>query len=263
MTTYYQFPPQDDPYENEIPVWMNFYIAQYSTFNGGRTRAAVKGGAQVAISIPYPRSLSTLNSQNYTAGGSLNVQSIETGSLLGTLGQQISATKELASSFFSGGGVIRFDHFETVLEPGARRTHAFDINLVAKNANQAESANSIALIFQTNVFPLAATTSLLTMLHPPLWYFEASGNSKKITPDYWDGSPLPCVLKSVDINRSPILNTPFTTLDFKPLAVNIKLVFIELEPAMQPGDGSVSLLSRAERFKGGFRPPPAIQGKNK
>jgi hypothetical protein len=256
MPAYYQFPPQNDPYEKEIPVWMNFYISLYSTFNRNRTRAAVQGNAQTVVSIPYPRSMSTLNSQNYTAGGSLNVQSIETGSLLGTLGQQISATKELASSFFSGGGVIRFDHFETVLEPGARRTHAFDINLVAKNEKQAKMASTIGLIFQTNVFPLAATQSLLTMLHPPLWYFEASGHDKTIVPDYWDGNPLPCVLKSVDINRSPILNTPFTTPNFRPLAINIKLVFIELEPAMQPGNGDLTLLSRAERFIGGSRVSP-------
>jgi hypothetical protein len=248
----FQF-PLDPNFIQDIPIWMTFYVSRYSTFNANRTRTFIKGNKYGTITLPYPRQFNTLNSQNYTAGGSLNVQSIETGNLLGTLGQQITATRELAQSFFSGGGVIRFDHMETVLEPGARRTHAFDINMIAKNAAEAEEINSIALTFQANVFPLADTGSYLTMRHPPLWYFEAftKTGDTSITNyrNYWDGDPLPCVLKSVDINRSPILNTPFTTPDFKPLGINLKLTFIELEPAMQVGDGTSELLSRAERFQ--------------
>jgi len=247
----YQF-PLDPNFALDIPIWMTFYISDYSTFNARRTKNYIKSSKYSTITLPYPRQFNTLNSQNYTAGGSLNVQAIETGNLLGTLGQQITATRELAQSFFSGGGVIRFDHMETVLEPGARRTHAFDINMVAKNADEAEELNSIALTFQTNMYPVADTGSYLTMRHPPLWYFEAFSKDSNITNFhyYWDGNALPCVLKAVDINRSPILNTAFTTTDFKPLAINIKLTFIELEPAMQRGDGSADLVSRAQRFMG-------------
>ena len=259
MATHYQFPPSGDEFVQDIPIWMTFYIAQYSTFNSNRTRAYVQSRADVAISLPYPRQMTTLNSQSYKAGGSLNVQAVETGNIGGMLKQQMTALEETAKSFFSGGGVVRFDHFETVLEPGARRTHLFDINLVAKNERQANAANTIGLIFQNNVFPLAATSSLLTMLHPPLWYFQATSPlSGQIIPDYWDGTPLVSVLQSADINRSPVLNTPFVTPNFKPLGINIKLSFIELEPAMQPGNGQLGLLSRAERFVsgGGRRRPP-------
>jgi hypothetical protein len=252
---YYQFPPPGDEYENEIPVWMTFYVSAWSTFNKNRTRNYIKTNPAGAISIPYPRQMNTSNSQTYTAGGSLNVQSVETGNLLGTLGQQIAATKELASSFFSGGSVIRFDHFETILEPGARRTHSFEINMVAKNEAQSRIANTIALLFQNNCFPIANSASLLTMYHPYLWYFEASSTKPGFTPDYWDGQPLPSVLKQVDINRSPILNTPFATPNYRPIALNIKLLFVELEPAMQSGigtsSGALSLVNRAERFISG------------
>lgn len=246
---YYQFPPETDVYSQEIPVWMTFYATDWSTFNAKRTRAYILANPWLSISVPYPRQMNTSNSQTYTAGGSLNVQSVETGNLLGTLGQQITATKELASSFFSGGSVIRFDHFETILEPGSRRTHSFEINMVAKNEQQAKMANAIALVFQNNCFPIANTESLLTMKHPYLWYFEAtSTDSTHFVPDYWDGTPLPSVLKQVDINRSPILNTPFATPNYSPIALNIKLLFIELEPAMQLGDNSARLVNRAERF---------------
>jgi hypothetical protein len=245
---YYQFPPENDEYSNEIPIWMTFYAASWSTFNKQRTRTSIKANPWLTVSIPYPRQMNTSNSQTYTAGGSLNVQSVETGNLLGTLGQQITATKELASSFFSGGSVIRFDHFETILEPGARRTHSFEINMVAKNEAQAKVANTIALIFQNNCFPIANTESLLTMQHPYIWYFEATSTKAGFFPDYWDGTPLTSVLKQVDINRSPILNTPFTTPNYRPIALNIKLLFVELEPAMQAGDGQFELINRAERF---------------
>jgi hypothetical protein len=262
-SNYYQFPPPGDEYENEIPVWMTFYAKNWTTFNSGRTRDSIKLTPGLVISIPYPRQMNTSNSQTYTAGGSLNVQSVETGNLLGTLGQQIAATKELASSFFSGGSIIRFDHFETILEPGARRTHSFEINMVAKNEKQAKIANTIALIFQNNCFPIANTASLLTMKHPYIWCFEAtSTNKSNFVPDYWDGQPLPSVLKQVDINRSPILNTPFTTPNYRPIALNIKLLFVELEPAMQSGIGNVSgtlsLMNRAERFISGMgrKEPP-------
>ena len=246
---YYQFPPETDEYSEEIPVWMTFYATDWSTFNFKRTIAFILSNPDFSINVPYPRQMNTNNSQTYTAGGSLNIQSVETGNLLGTLGQQITATKELASSFFSGGSVIRFDHFETILEPGARRTHSFEINMVAKNEDQAKMANAIALIFQNNCFPIANTESLLTMRHPYLWYFEAtSTDAVHFVPDYWDGTPLPSVLKQVDINRSPILNTPFATPNYSPIALNIKLLFVELEPAMQLGDGSLRLVNRAERF---------------
>jgi hypothetical protein len=259
MAFTYQYPPSGDPYFNEIPVWMAFYVADYSTFNKNRTRAAVRNSAYGRIYIPYPREHTTLNTQDYTAGGSLNVNLIETRNLSGMMGQQITATQELANSFFTGGSVIRFDHFETILSPGARRTHGFNVNFICKTKAQADQANAIALTFQSNMFPIAGTESLLTMNHPPLWYFEAVVPNG--TPDgpyapqvYWDGHPLVSVLKSVDINRSPLLNTPVITPDFKPIALNLKMAFIELEPAMQPGDGSANIISRAERFKDTGRP---------
>lgn len=264
MPNYYYFPPKNDPFYQDIPVWMTFYCAQWSTFNSARTRSAVVNNAQLVINVPYPKEMRTANTQNYTSGNSLNVQLVETGSLTGTLAQQISATKELAQSFLSGGSIIRFDHMETILEPGARRTHVFNIDMIAKNEEQETAANYIALVFQTNVFPLASTASLLTMRHPPIWYFQATkinyqtgglvGSRGKFIPHFWDGDPLVSVLKSVDINRSPILNTPFTSPNYRPIAINIKLTFIELEPALQEGFGALQLGSRAERFAGGARP---------
>ena len=252
MPVEFTFPPNNSTFHRDIPVWMKFYCADYSTFARNRTRASITSSAYVTLTIPYPQQHNTLNSQSYQAGGSLNVRAIEKGILGNLIGEQIAATAELANSFFSGGGVLRFDHFESILSPGARRTHTFNINLISKNEEESFQANKIALCFQTNVFPVALD-NYLTMRHPPLWYFKSIVTDIRADPGLetqtaWDGQPLACVLRSVDINRSPILNTPFIGSDFKPVALNIKLSFIELEPALQKGDGSLNIISRSERL---------------
>jgi hypothetical protein len=178
---------------------------------------------------------------------------LEKGNIGALIGEQAAATAELASSFFSGGSVLRFDHFESILSPGARRTHTFNINLISKNKEEADVATLISLAFQSNVFPIA-TNNFLTMRHPPLWWFRCNvmtGSPNRLLQNTWDGQPLPSVLRTVDINRAPILNTPFAGSDFQPIAINIKLSFIELEPALQDGNGENGqwqIISRSERL---------------
>lgn len=252
-----QFPPAGDIFENDIPVWMDFYANRYSTFSKNRTRSHVQSAPYITkISIPYPQQHTTLNSQRYSGAGSLNVRAIETGNPLWTATGMVNATGSKISSYFSGGNVLSFDHFESVLQPGDRRTHYFNMNLVAKTAAQAAAANDIALSFQTNVFPII-TDNLFTMQHPPLWAFGArligaQGDAVNAQ-SYWDGQPLVCVLNAVDINRSVILNTPFAGTDKSPIGINIKLSFTELEPALSDGSGG-NIISRSERFANADEP---------
>jgi hypothetical protein len=242
MAIEYIFP--NDNYGTEIPVWMNFYAAPFSTFSEKRTRNEVLSNPVVTISVPFPNRMSTANTQQYMTG--------QYSDLEGLFDKEEYDLKQSESqnSFTQGLGIISYDHAETLLTPGARRTHLFDMNLVAKTAGQSFTINNIALAFQTYMYPTAFTESLLNMGHPPLWHFFASGDfgGATIKRAYWDGNPLVSVLQSVDINRSPISSLPFMTPDFTPLAINIKLRFIELEPAMQLGDGSLGLFSRSERF---------------
>jgi hypothetical protein len=241
MAIPYIFP--NDDYATEIPVWMNFYAAPFSTFSKERTRNEVLRNPVVTIAVPFPNRMSTANTQQYMTGQYPDLE--------GLFDKEEYDLKEseMQNSFTQGLGIISYDHAETLLTPGARRTHLFDMNLVAKTAAQAYTINDIALAFQTYMYPTAFTESLLNMGHPPLWHFFASGdNIKDIKRAYWDGNPLVSVLQSVDINRSPISSLPFMTPDFTPLAINIKLRFIELEPAMQLGNGALGLFSRSERF---------------
>lgn len=233
----YVFP--NDDYATEIPVWMVFKAAPFSTFSKERTRGQVASNGVVSIAVPFPNRMSTANTQQYMTGQYSDLEG------LFDKEEYDLAESEKQNSFTQGLGIISYDHAETLLTPGARRTHLFDMNLVAKTQAQANTISNIGLAFQTYMYPSAFTESILNMGHPPLWCFFAAGTK---TPWYWDGNPLVSVLQSVDINRSPISSLPFMTPDFTPLAINIKLRFIELEPAMQTGTGSLGLFSRSERF---------------
>ena len=179
MAVTLQFPPPSDPYEKEVPIWLSFKAAYYSTFSRRRTLSYVKSNAYGEIRVPFPIKMATRDEQSYSSGGSLNVRAFEIGGIEGikeSFMQEVTAKRELEKSFFTGGGVVRFDHLETVLQPGARRVHTFSLNLMAKTEAQAKLASEIAATFQANVYPIANTSSILTMLHPPLWAIEAIGS---------------------------------------------------------------------------------------
>jgi len=251
MANTIQFPPTSDKFADDIPVWMTFYCAAYSTFSKNRTRSHIIDNAYNRISVPYPKNHTTTNDQVYVSEGSKNNRLIETGDADNLKDEMFKKMKETVTSNLTGGGIVTFDHMETVLSPGARRTHSFEITMISKSEAQAEAANNIALTFQTNTFPTISNNSILTMIHPALWCFKANimgMQGTTIKGDYWDGTPLASVLKSCDINRSPILNTPFIGSDFNPVAINLRLKFIELEPALQAGDGSLNIISRSERL---------------
>jgi hypothetical protein len=242
MAIEYIFPDPADSFSTEIPIWMVFKAAPYSTFAANRTRGYVESNASAMIVVPYPLDHRTANNQQYMSGKYPDLE--------GLFDKEEYKLKdeEMDNSYTQGLGIVSYDHLETVLTPGARRTHRFELNLVAKNSSQAYTINNIARAFQTYMFPSAFTESILNMAHPPLWAFYASGPATFEQSKFWDGDPLVSVLQSVDINHSPIQNLPIMTPDFIPLAVNIKLTFLELEPAMQLGDGSLGLISRSERF---------------
>lgn len=161
--------------------------------------------------------------------------------------QESIAGGEMFESFMTGGNVFRMDHTEMVLKPGCRRTHVFEFNLVAKTGKSAELASRIANAFQANAHPGAFTRSIYTMTHPDIWTFGISPNPGESA---WqiDGQGLTSVLVGVDINRAPIQNIPYNIFYggySYPLATNIKLKFVELEPALN-FDGE-SLIMRSQK----------------
>jgi hypothetical protein len=112
------------------------------------------------------------------------------------------------------------------------------MDLVAKSATQATRAKEIADTFQQNAFSSWSGGNRLLWKHPPLWILKTNQPG-------WDPIGLPSVLTHVDINRNPILDSPINLPNNYPLAVNINLSFLELEPAVNTTAG---LKNRAWTF---------------
>lgn len=242
----YTFPVPSDPSHNEITNWMTFWAADYSLFSSNRTPDAIIEQSFNSITLPFPGVYNTQNTQEYSNTASPQIKAFELG-VLGSLKESILGTIEKTESFLRGGNVMTFDHMETVLVPGGRRTHRFEFNLIAKTPDSAVEAAKIGLVFQTLMHPGFNTQSVYTQTHPAVWIFtagqiQANYNNRY---GYMDGNPLPSVLTSVDINRAPINNVPYMIAG-APIATNIKLTFLELEPAFH-GASDQHLYCRSQR----------------
>lgn len=234
------FPPVNDSFYSEIPLFMTFHCADYSTFNSKRSNDAIKAGSNaVHITIPYPKIFTINNDMAYQVGGSL---AQEERNLEMFAKESLDLVEERTRIFAQGGSMLLPDHMETFLGPGSRRKYEISFDMVAKTEAQADAAVKIANTFQRKAFPSWNGRNALVWQHPPLWAITVSGSKT----DSWDGNALPCVLKNVDINRAPILNTPFITQAGNPLAMNVTLSFFELEPAVEYRD---KLVNRAQIFK--------------
>jgi hypothetical protein len=282
------FPHETDASSKDVPMWVTFYSANYSTWAAYRTPQAVTTDWNYRIVLPYPTNFNTLNRIPYTNSASIQMRGVETalrslglsrrsdsvgngstpkgfggqyspsvdkdnqGRSLDAIGrmaaQSTIASGELFESFMTGGNVFRFDHTETVLKPGCRRTHVFEFNMISKTPDSARAASRIANAFQANAHPGAFTRSIYTMTHPDIWVFGISstpGDSES----QLDGQGLTSVLERVDINRSPIQNIPYNILlggARYPLAINLKLYFTELEPALNLDGENLIIRSQKE-----------------
>ena len=235
----FTFPPPTDPLRYEIGAFMVFHCAPYSSWNTKRSNDAIRREKSVEISVPYPKVFQVNNDMKYMEGGSLVV---EMRNLEMMAKESLDLVSERQRIFAQGGSQIVPDHMETFLAPGSRRKYSIEFDLNAKTEAQAQVATQIANTFQLNTFPSWNGRNRLVWQHPPLWAISVVGNEH---PEAWDGNLLPCVLKNVDINRGPILNTPFMTRGGWPLGLNIQLQFMELEPAVAYQN---KLVNRAQIF---------------
>lgn len=224
MPTTLRFP--GDNYDNEVPVFLVFYWNKYSRYNSDRTFNTVKGGGN-SITIPYPKLFNVTNEVPYSNQGTLVNNPMD--NLKMAMDNVTFEAGMMYSYFFKGGSSFTFDNMETVLMPGARRKYAISMDLVAKNAAQATKIKQIADTFQLNAFSSWDGGNKLIWQHPPLWVMQTV-KSGELTG--WSPTSLPSVLTRVDINKNPILDTPFNLPNNYPLAMNITLAFTELEPAV-------------------------------
>lgn len=242
----------NDAMADEIPVFMAFYWNRYSRYNSDRTYDAVKGGqgqnTANTIVIPYPKRFNVSNDVPYNNAGTLS-----TGNPMQNLKMQydnLTFEANMAISYFlKGGSSFTFDNMETVLAPGARRRYDVGIELVAKTEAQATQIKLIVDTFQKNAFSSWDGGNRLIWEHPPLWVMQTvSGSAASAELAGWSPTSLPSVLIHVDVNRNPLLDTPFNLPNNHPLAVTMNLSFVELEPAVN-NKTTGTLTNRAKTFK--------------
>lgn len=239
--TQLRFPPQNDSMGSEIPVYLMFKWGGYTRKNSDRTKEAI-GSSGNHILVPYPKLFNVSNDMKYADSGSIAFSVGDLAKL--QIDNLTAAYDKLANFFTQGGSAFTFDNMETVLQPGSRRKYVVSMDLIAKNQGQAEMAVKIANTFQLNTHSAWEGGNALIWIHPPLWIVEACDSSGKVIPG-WSPSGLPSVLAHVDINKNPVLDTPFNLTNNHPLALNINLTFIELEPAVNHNG---TLKNRAETF---------------
>ncbi len=225
-----------DNMANEIPVFLTFHWGSYSRYNRDRTASAVisKGNA---ITVPYPKLFNISNDVPYTNSGTIANSPLD--NLRVAMDNLTFEGNMIYSYFMKGGSSFTYDNMESVLAPGARRKYFVSMDLIAKTENQAVNAKLIIDTFQKNAFSSWSGGNRLIWEHPPLWVITTG------TATGWDPTGLPSVLTHVDVNRNPILDTPFNLRNNYPLAVNVNLVFTELEPAVNTPTG---LSNRAQTF---------------
>jgi hypothetical protein len=228
-----------DAMNDEIPVFLTFYFAPYSRFNSGRTKDAIV--KENYISVPYPKLFNISNDMKYENAGTIGTQNAL--ELMKMKADEMSKSLNFAASyFFNGGNAFTFDNMETVLSPGGRRKYVVSMDLIAKSNKQAEIIKDIVDAFQTNMHSSWDGGNKLIWKHPPLWVIKTTSGTRD--KEGWDPSTLPSVLVHMDVNRNPVLDIPFD-LNGYPLAVNINLTFLELEPAV---NNKGTLSNRAETF---------------
>ena len=238
MGTKLTFP--GDGMSAEIPVFLTFYWHEYKRFNSKRTSSAVKAGGNY-ISVPYPKLFNVSNDMKYVDAGTIGGGPLD---ILKMKADEPLKSSQFLLNYLNGGNAFTFDNMETVLSPGGRRKYVVSMDLVAKTQGQAIKIQEIINQFQLNTHSSWNGANKLIWTHPPLWFIDATSSGAGSIPG-WSPTTLPSVLMHMDVNRNPILDTPFN-LGGYPLAANINLTLMELEPAVSYQG---KLINRAETFK--------------
>jgi len=246
MTTQTKISFPGDNMSSEIPVFLTCFWGDYSRYNKDRTKSSIISKGNY-IQVPYPKLFNVSNDVPYTNSGTISGGPMD--NLKTAFDNLTFEGNQLVNYFLKGGSSFTYDNMESVLTPGARRKYIVGMDLIAKTEAQAEKAKLIADTFQKNAFSTWEGGNRLIWKHPPLWVLSTTTTQNNTTNSKgWDPTGLPSVLTHVDINKNPILDTPFNLSNDHPLAININLSFVELEPAVNTK--AYGLTNRAQTFGG-------------
>lgn len=220
---FYQYPLGD--YAREQPLWVNFYVAEYSLINYNRTRRGIIQNNFHSLKLPFPREVgysanhefgqgftpiapnATLNPNLANNGGAGNkdlVRDRENAmSRSGLFGEYQSATSTSST-------LRRFSNItELTMVSEARKKYVFEYILAPKNEAESLAIEDIIGTFRKTSYPTVAM-GLPERTYPQnLWALTVTYNeavtaevaSENPTAE-WLGDPLPCVLKTVTVKKN-------------------------------------------------------------
>ena len=245
---------------NELFYGMGFQYAPYSVLAVNRTRGAIASlsGDDRTIYLPLPSEL--VFAANH--GWSENANPV--GPMLSAAGLANSpgGESELIRRAFIDPMLMYVQNisstttqqsFSNITELSiiseARRDYNFTFNLIPKSQDDAIAIARIVTAFSVNSYPYYASVPE-RVTPPPLWniFIATAGDVAENTCDLtraWLGSPMVCILASVEANKMPITEQRATHFSSgQPVATSLTLVFKEFETAAVDARGR--LVSKSE-----------------
>jgi len=256
--------PINDSDVGELFYGMGFQYAPYSVLAENRTRGAVAGtaGSDRTIYLPLPSEL-VFSAQH---GYSENANPV--GPMLSAAGVANSpgGESELIRRAFIDPMLMYIQNissttvqqsFSNITELSiiseARREYHFTFNLIPKSQADAVAIAQIVTKFNVNSYPYYASVPE-RMTPPPLWniFIATAGDTVEDDCDLtraWLGSPMVCILISVEANKMPVAEQRATHFSSgQPVATSLTLVFKEFETAAVDSLGR--LVSKSEYSAG-------------
>jgi hypothetical protein len=243
-------------YNEEVPFAVIFSCAPYSVLAADRTRSGIADRRVLAISLPFNSEPKMSLEHTFAEGTNPVGPVLSLAGLKNTAGGYDALMERLAApaaafyeATFTTDTYRRFSNVtEATMTSEARRAFSFKFLFVPKSADESEVVDAIVNNFKNFSYPQKIEDLPERTLPQNLWTIE--GFSTVADTEYltnsWLGNPLPCVLKSMEVDKGdpsdPVLKVLPNT---RALTTLLQLTFIEFETGTHDLLNNV-LLSKSE-----------------
>jgi hypothetical protein len=236
-----QYPTSQDA--NEIPFWLNFFVAEYSLINTDRTRSSIVGRSFNSITLPLPKEPGYSVVHNFGEGQNPVGPVISMAGMansggpsnFGTLFSRVMApVTYFAERQYATTTYRRFSNItELTMVSEARKNYYFEYIFVPKNEQEANAVTDIIGTFRKCSYPSVADGLPERSYPQNLWALAVGSNvggDANILSQNWLGEPLPCVLSAMSVKHADI-NDPVVRYlpNYTSAAIMVGLNFTEFE----------------------------------
>lgn len=277
MALYMQYPLGQ--YAMEQPMWLNFYVANYSLLNFERTREGIINRAYTTISLPMPKEPQysvehefgegtnpvgpVLSAAALANSGGINSDTV------GTMFNRLMQGRAFGQEYMNATSTFRrFSNVtEATMVSEARKKYYFDYLFVPKSYEESVQVENIVSSFRRSSYPTVASGLPERTYPQQLWAFtmtpgynaSASMGQTDLTAN-WLGEPMPCVLHTILVKKNDKADPVIRYLPNGNSNITLmSLIFVEFETGTY--DPTVGrLLSKSEistKYFGAASPPPA------